>query len=269
MFCMYVKQSMSIMPNKTKILFYLITKRSIDIFVAFLGLVLLFPILTLIMFLIWRQDKKSPLYIAERVGKNGITFKMIKLRSMIANADKSEVDSTSKDDRRITPIGHFIRSYKLDEIMQLWNVLRGDMSLVGPRPNVKRETDLYTGVENKLIEVKPGITDFASIVFADEAIILENKLNPDITYNQLIRPWKSRLGLFYLENRNTLMDLKIIILTLYSQINRSVVLRIISKSLLKKKGYKELAQICLRDKPLQPSPPPGSSQIVTSRTKGR
>ncbi|VVM17401.1 hypothetical protein BSPWISOXPB_2715 [uncultured Gammaproteobacteria bacterium] len=119
----------------------------------------------------WKQDKKSPFYMAPRVGRNNIIFKMVKLRSMVSNADSSGVDSTSANDSRITPIGHKIRKYKLDEITQLWNVLIGDMSLVGPRPNVKNETDLYTSVEEKLLLVKPGITDFSSIVFSDEGDI--------------------------------------------------------------------------------------------------
>ena len=244
---------------------YRVTKRIIDVLLSTLGLFFLIPILIPIMFLIWRQDKSSPFYIADRVGKNGKTFRMVKLRSMVVNADKSGVDSTSNNDQRITPIGQFIRSYKLDEIVQLWNVLRGEMSLVGPRPNVMSETDLYTDVEKKLIEVKPGITDIASLVFADEGSILENKSDPDISYNQLIRPWKSRLGLFYIENQNTFGDLKIIFLTIIGQLSRSAALRMISKWVLKKKGHEELAQICLREIPLMPSPPPGSNQIVTSR----
>ncbi len=244
---------------------YRVIKRIIDISFSVLGLFLLIPILLPIVFLIWRQDKSSPFYIADRVGKNGKSFRMVKLRSMVVNADKSGVDSTSNNDKRITPIGQFIRSYKLDEIVQLWNVIRGEMSLVGPRPNVKSETDLYTDVEKRLIEVKPGITDLASIVFADEGSILEGKSDPDISYNQLIRPWKSRLGLFYIENRNTFGDMKIILLTLLAQLNRSVALRIISKWVLGKKGHEELAQICLREIPLEPCPPPGSNQIVTSR----
>ena len=257
------------MPIKPNNIIYLIAKRILDITFSILGLILLIPILVPIMFLIWKQDKSSPFYIANRVGKNGHIFKMIKLRSMIVNADKSGVDSTGNNDQRITPIGQFIRSYKLDEIVQLWNVVRGEMSLVGPRPNVQSETDLYTEVEKKLISVKPGITDLASIVFADEGSILEGKPDPDISYNQLIRPWKSRLGLFYIDNRNTFGDLKIIFLTLFAQFNRLAVLKVISKWVSEKKGYEELAQICLREKPLTPSPPPGSNQIVTSRTSGK
>ena len=127
---------------------------------------------------------------------------MIKLRSMIVNAEKSKVDSTSSNDPRITKIGKIIRKLKLDELSQLFNVFIGEMSLVGPRPNVKRETDLYTEVEKNLLRVKPGITDFASIIFSDESEILKNVDDPNISYNQLIRPWKSRLGLFYIKKQS-------------------------------------------------------------------
>ena len=175
-------------------------KRLVDILASFFGLLIASPILLLVMFLVWKEDRKSPFYIAPRSGRNGTTFKMVKLRSMVVNADKSGVDSTSGNDMRITPIGHKIRRYKLDELVQLWNVLIGDMSLVGPRPNVKNETDLYTIVERDLLLVRPGITDFSSIVFSDEGEILEGKDNPDLAYNQLIRPWKSRLGLVYIKN---------------------------------------------------------------------
>ena len=102
------------------------------------------------MFLVWRQDGHSPFYIAPRVGKGERIFRMVKLRSMVINADKSGVDSTSGNDSRITSVGHFIRRYKLDELTELWNVLLGDMSLVGPRPNVQRETNLYSEVEKEL-----------------------------------------------------------------------------------------------------------------------
>src|SRR5947207_997277 len=138
-------------------------KRLFDIVCSTAGLILTSPILLPVMLLIWRQDGFSPFYVAARVGRGESAFRMVKLRSMIKNADKSGVDSTSTDDRRITPVGQFVRKYKLDELAQLWNVLKGEMSLVGPRPNVKRETDLYTTEEKKLLAVRPGITDFASI----------------------------------------------------------------------------------------------------------
>ena len=142
-------------------------KRLLDILVAFLGLSFTSPILIAFIYLVYRQDKADPIYRAPRVGINGSEFRMIKLRSMIIFADKNKVDSTSLDDKRITPLGKIIRKYKLDELTQLWNVLVGDMSLVGPRPNVKRDVDLYSDVEMKLLTVRPGITDFSSIVFSD------------------------------------------------------------------------------------------------------
>ena len=121
---------------------------------------------------------------------------MYKLRTMIINADSTGVDSTSSNDNRITSVGKFIRKFKIDEISQLINVLLGDMSLVGPRPNVLREILMYTDLEKELLTVKPGITDFASIVFSDEGEILSDSDDPDIDYNQLIRPGKGYLGNF-------------------------------------------------------------------------
>jgi len=123
-------------------------KRFIDIFVSLAGILAAAPFLLLFMYLVYRQDKKSPFYIAPRIGKGGKLFKMIKLRSMSVNADKTGVDSTSVDDARITPVGKMIRKYKLDEFTQLFNVLIGDMSLVGPRPNVKKGgTDLILALK--------------------------------------------------------------------------------------------------------------------------
>ena len=146
-------------------------KRLFDVLSSAVILLLASPVLLVACFLVWRQDGHSPFYIAPRVARGGGTFQMVKLRSMVKNADKTGVDSTGANDMRITAIGHFIRRCKLDELTQLWNVIKGDMSLVGPRPNVKRETDLYTAQERNLLTVRPGITDFASIVFADEGDI--------------------------------------------------------------------------------------------------
>ena len=117
-------------------------KRFIDFIISFFGLLVASPILMPVILLVWIQDFKSPFYGAQRVGRDEKQFKMVKLRSMVINADSSGVDSTSSNDTRITPIGHIIRKFKLDEITQLWNVFKGDMSLVGPRPNVKAETDI-------------------------------------------------------------------------------------------------------------------------------
>ena len=240
-------------------------KRIFDFILALIGLIISSPILIPVIFLVWIQDWHSPFYIAPRVGRDENQFKMLKLRSMIVNADKSGVDSTSSNDKRITGVGRFIRKYKLDELSQLWNVLIGDMSLVGPRPNVKRETDLYTIEEKKLLTVRPGITDFSSIVFSDEGEILKDQQDPDIAYNQLIRPGKSMLGLFYIEKRNFIIDIKLIYLTAIAIISKEKALNSLVV-ILKKLGTTDLLiQIASRKRQLVPMPPPGAKNIVTNR----
>ena len=172
-------------------------KRLVDISVSLFGLLATSPILLPVMFLIWKEDKKSPFYIASRTGKNGSIFKMVKLRSMMVDADKTGVDSTSSNDMRITIIGHKIRKYKLDELIQLWNVLKGDMSLVGPRPNVKTETDLYTNVEKELLSIRPGISGLWQVSGRN-----------NLTYKKRIS-----LDLIYVNQYNFRMDLIILIRT--------------------------------------------------------
>ena len=240
-------------------------KRFIDLIFSLISLTLISPVLLVVGFLVWLQDKHSPFYIAKRVGKNGKFFNMVKLRSMVVNADKSGVESTSMNDSRITPLGHFIRNYKLDELTQLWNVVLGDMSLVGPRPNVKSETDLYTDVEKLLLSVRPGITDFSSIVFSDEGEILANKTDPDLSYNQLIRPWKSRLGIFYIENQTLRLDLALIFYTAIAIISKKKALSWVISQLVYLNASDELIKVSKRQESLYPSPPPGSSEIVSER----
>jgi lipopolysaccharide/colanic/teichoic acid biosynthesis glycosyltransferase len=184
---------------------------------------------------------------------------------MITGADKSGVDSTSSTDSRITPIGHFVRRFKLDEVTQLWNVLKGDMSLVGPRPNVKRETDCYTRVEKRLLNVKAGITDLASIVFSDENDILKDSKDPDIDYNQLIRPWKSRLGLIYIEHQSLLLDISLILLTVVAMFSRPLALRWVNAILVCLKVSDDIIRVSKREEKLFPHPPPGTDLIVTQR----
>ncbi len=240
-------------------------KRILDITISLVGLLLTSPVLIPVMALVWWQDKHSPFYIANRVGRDGQDFRMIKLRSMVINADKSGVDSTAGDDRRITPVGQFIRRYKLDELSQLFNVLTGDMSLVGPRPNVRRDTDLYTTEERRLLSVRPGITDFASIVFADEGEILRGSEDPDLRYNQIIRPWKSRLGLLYVDRRSSWIDLQLIALTALAIVSRTTALAGVHRIVSSLTQDHRLQMVCLRQEALQPFPPPGSTEIVTSR----
>ena len=240
-------------------------KRIFDIVASIVGLILFSPVLLPVIYLVWRQDGASPFYVADRTGLNNKPFKMVKLRSMIVNADASGVDSTSNADQRITKVGHFIRKFKLDEITQLWNVLKGDMSLVGPRPNVKRETDLYTLEEKKLLATRPGITDFSSIVFSDEGAILEDFKDPDLAYHQYIRPGKSKLGLFYLENSNFYIDIALVFLTALAIFSRQQALVYLGRLMQSSGASEELIFLAARTSPLIPKPPPGATAIVQSR----
>jgi lipopolysaccharide/colanic/teichoic acid biosynthesis glycosyltransferase len=199
-----------------------IMKRNMDIIISILGLIVLSPILIVFMVLVMLQDYGPALYRNDRVGKDGKTFKIIKLRSMIVGADKTGLESTSSDDQRITKIGSLIRKYKLDEVTQLWNVLIGDMSLVGPRPNTTNEVAKYSKSELRLLTVKPGITDISSIVFSDEGKILSSASQPDVEYDTLIRPWKSQLGILYVENANIVIDMYLLITTFVAILNKDL-----------------------------------------------
>jgi lipopolysaccharide/colanic/teichoic acid biosynthesis glycosyltransferase len=240
-------------------------KRLFDIIFSAFGLLISSPVLVPVLIATWWEDKHSPFYIANRVGKDESLFRMVKVRSMVVNADKTGVASTSANDKRITKVGGFVRKYKMDELSQLWNVLKGDMSLVGPRPNVKVETDLYTKEEKKLLSVRPGITDISSIVFSDEGDILSNSKDPDLDYNQLIRPWKSRLGIIYVENKSLFLDIELLFLTIISIPSKQRALNHVQKILKRLKSDSQLIEICKRNTPLFPFPPPGTKEIVTNR----
>lgn len=228
-------------------------KRLLDIVASAAGLLVLSPVLAVILFLVWRQDRHSPFYIAERAARGGGSFRMVKVRSMIVNADRTGVESTSAADNRITPLGHFVRRWKLDEITQLWNVLKGDMSLVGPRPNTLREVAKYTPAERGLLAVRPGITDLASIVFSDEGDILKDMADPDDAYDKLIRPWKSRLGLLYAKNAGVLLDIRLMWLTILAILDKPKALRGVGRELERLGAEPDLVAIARRDRPLAPA----------------
>ncbi len=241
-------------------------KRLFDIVAAAAGLILLSPILLAAAIAIWLQDYHSPFYVASRTGRGGKSFRMVKFRSMVIRADRTSVDSSAANDPRITAVGRFIRKTKLDEFPQLWNVLKGEMSLVGPRPNVVRETVLYTAEEKKLLNVAPGITDLASIVFADEGEILRGSPDPDLRYNQVIRPWKSRLGLLYVRNAGSVaLDLLLIWLTVLSALDREQALERVAGLAKRLGGDDQMVRIARRAGELPVAPPPGASDVVSSR----
>jgi lipopolysaccharide/colanic/teichoic acid biosynthesis glycosyltransferase len=237
-------------------------KRTIDIGISAIGLLATAPVLAPAMLLIWLQDGRTPLYMAPRVGRGGRLFRMVKLRSMVVNADRTGVDSTSARDPRITAVGRIVRRFKLDELAQLWNVLAGDMSLVGPRPNVERETARYTAEERRLLSVRPGITDISSIVFADLGDVLKDSADPNLDYNRLVRPWKSRFGLFYIEHRSTLLDLALILLTGIAIVSRPTALALLSQLIAREGASDELCRVATRSDALRPCPPPGADRVV-------
>jgi lipopolysaccharide/colanic/teichoic acid biosynthesis glycosyltransferase len=177
------------------------------------GLILASPVLAVIAWRI-RRDGGPVFYRGERVGLGGKTFRIFKFRSMVVNAEKLGASSTAAEDPRITQVGRFLRKTKLDELPQLINVLLGDMSLVGPRPEVRKFTDLYTEQEKVLLELRPGITDWASIWNSDEGALLAGAADPDRVYFEKIRPEKIRLQLKYYRERSLWIDLKIIFQTL-------------------------------------------------------
>ena len=249
------------MPN----LYRVILKPTFDFLVALILFAILFIPAFYFAVRIFLQDFSNPFYIPKRVGRNKKNYNMIKFRSMIVNADSNKVDSTSSSDPRITNLGNFIRRFKIDEIPNLINIITLKMSFVGPRPNVEREVNLYSSEELKILRMRPGITDISSIVFADEGDILENSKDPDLDYNQLIRPWKSRLAIFYIENASLFLDLKLMILTLYNFVNRKRTLEIISNTLSSLNAEDNLVRVVLRKDQLVPTPPPGLSSIVEQR----
>lgn len=237
-------------------------KRVFDIVIALVALILTSPILLISMLAVWLQDRHSPFYMARRVARGGGDFTMIKIRSMIVAAEKTGVNSTGAHDNRITMIGRIIRKFKVDELSQFLNVLKGDMSAVGPRPNTRKwGTELYTETEQRILAVKPGITDLSSITFSDEGHILDGAEVPDLLYNQIIRPWKSRLALWYIDNMSISLDLRICWLTALAIFNKPRAINGVVRCLERGNADPELIEVCRRQAPLPPAAPPGGNTI--------
>ncbi|MBN2746784.1 MAG: sugar transferase [Bacteroidales bacterium] len=189
--------------------------RIFDILFSFLAIVILSPALFIIALLIILNDGNSALYRQVRVGKNNQDFLLKKFRTMRKDADRSGLLTIGNDDHRITPIGKFLRKYKLDELPQLFNVIKGEMSIVGPRPEVRKYVDFYTDEQKRILTVSPGITDWASIEFINENDLLSKSKNPESQYIEEILPAKIRLNMKYIQNRNLTTYFKIITLTFF------------------------------------------------------
>lgn len=194
-------------------------KRIIDIIASSIGIVLLLPIFIIIYLIVVFESRGGGFYKQIRVGKNGNDFGLLKFRTMRSGSDKKGLLTVGGRDPRITRTGYYLRKYKLDELPQLLNVLIGDMSLVGPRPEVRKYVELYNEIQKKVLQIKPGITDFASIEFSNENEILGRAANPEKIYIEEIMPKKLELNLKYISEQSVWTDLKIIIRTIIKIVN--------------------------------------------------
>jgi lipopolysaccharide/colanic/teichoic acid biosynthesis glycosyltransferase len=190
-------------------------KRLFDITASFFGILILSPLFIFISLWVGLSSKGGVFYKQIRVGKNNKDFKLYKFRSMRVNSDKQGLLTVGSKDSRITKAGYFIRKYKIDELPQLFNVLKGDMSFVGPRPEVRRYVDLYSKEQMKVLSVRPGITDPASIKYRNENDILSSQSNPEEYYIQHIMPDKLKINIDYINTQTFIKDIKIIFQTIF------------------------------------------------------
>lgn len=190
-------------------------KRLFDITASFFGILILSPLFVFISLWVGLSSKGGVFYKQIRVGKNNKDFKLYKFRSMRVNSDKQGLLTVGSKDSRITKAGYFIRKYKIDELPQLFNVLKGDMSFVGPRPEVRRYVDLYSEEQMKVLSVRPGITDPASIKYRNENDLLSSANNPEEYYIQYIMPDKLKINIDYINKRTFFKDIKIIFQTIF------------------------------------------------------
>jgi lipopolysaccharide/colanic/teichoic acid biosynthesis glycosyltransferase len=243
-------------------------KRALDYTIALIALTVLWPVMIVIAVMVWLGDGRSPWYRGLRIGRDGVKFRMLKFRTMRVGAASNGVNSTSEDDARITRVGRVLRRLKLDELPQLINVLRGEMSLVGPRPQVPADARLYTAEETRMLAVRPGLTDLASIVFADEGAILKDAADPDLLYNQIIRPWKSRLALAYVHHQSIILDMRIVTLTAIAMVSRRRALNQVERILHQWSCDPLLIRMASRREKLIRFPPPGANEVVENYRAG-
>ncbi|MBT3418307.1 MAG: sugar transferase [Flavobacteriales bacterium] len=189
-------------------------KRIFDFSSSFIGLIILLPLLIFISFAIKLGSSGPVLFSQKRVGKDGKLFTLIKFRSMSVYQE-SRSTATARGDARITGVGSFLRKYKLDELPELWNVLKGEMSLVGPRPDVPGYADSLKGTDRNMLKLRPGITGTASLKYANEEELLASQENPQKYNDEVIFPDKVKVNLEYYENQSLWLDIKIIFATIF------------------------------------------------------
>lgn len=189
-------------------------KRLFDVLFSVVGLLLVAPLFIVLGLLVKLTSNGPVFYTQKRIGINGKEFNLLKFRTMFVGSDKKGLLTVGAKDARITPVGLFLRKYKLDELPQLINVLNGTMSFVGPRPEVEKYVKLYTPKQREILKVRPGITDFSSIYFRNESELLSLSADPEVFYIQRVMPQKIRLNNVYIRNQSLRLDVLIILKTL-------------------------------------------------------
>ncbi|MEM8686260.1 MAG: sugar transferase [Pseudomonadota bacterium] len=232
-------------------------RRAFDILLSAVCLCLSLPIIALALLGVWLQDRRTPIYTSWRVGKDEKPFRFYKIRTMVVDASKAGRHTTSSDDPNVTALGRFLRRAKVDELLQFWTIIQGQMSLVGPRPNTPAVIKVYTPQERGVFQVKPGLTDFSSIVFSDLDTLMAGAKDVNAAYDQTIRPWKSRLGLFYVANASLWLDIQLLGLTALNFINRPLALKGVVSILQRLNAPQELIHVAARHEPPAACAPPG------------
>lgn len=240
------------------------TKRPLELIITIMALAIAAPVVLPILGIVWSRDLRPPIRLATRIGKNGRPFRLATLRATTATA----VPTANLPDARRSAepdwLDRITRKLRFDTLLPLCNVIAGHMSLVGPQPSLPSEAAGFTSIEKRLLDVRPGVTDFAAIVFADECDILRNSADPELDFNRLIRPWKSRLGLFYIENRSLALDRDLLLATCVSIGSRRRGRALIERRLAELEAPPEIREIASRRVALAPCLPPGAARPVTA-----
>lgn len=230
---------------------YKYMKRLIDIMLSSVGIIIGFPVIVVFSLLIIGLHRHNPFFVTERIGRNSRMFPLFKLKSMVDGAHFDAITVVTKRDPRVTAVGRIIRRYKIDEFPQFFNVMIGDMSVVGPRPEIPQNGNLFNEAEREMFSVKPGLTGISSIFFFRQSDVLSRFSNPQEAYHRIIRPSKAHFSLFYVFRHNLTMDVELIVLTFVAIFNHALAIRILRARLIAWGAPEQLLDVF--DRALAPS----------------